>query len=210
MAKAGAKRRWGNSVPDRNEQFELKRQAVLRTAARTYSERGVSETTLSEIAQRLHISKPALYYYFRSKDEILFECHRLGIDAIANPAKPLPGPGEQTARERLVEFLHRYTRMVTDDFGTCLVMTGVSSLEPRNRRAAVAGRRQVDQMLREILADGARDGSLGACDPKMTAMFIFGALNWIPRWYKADGSLTVDQLAERVTAFVLNAVGGKG
>jgi len=84
MTKARAKRAWGDSVPNRDEQFELKRQVVLRTAARTYSQRGFYETTLADIADELNISKPTLYYYFKSKDDILFECHRIGIDAIIN------------------------------------------------------------------------------------------------------------------------------
>ena len=204
--KARSKRAWGESVPNRDEQFELKRQVVLRTAARTYCKRGFYETTLTDIAAELHISKPTLYYYFKSKDDILFECHRLGIEAIIDGETRMPGAGEASGRERLEEFLRRYVRMVVDDFGTCLVMTGTNALEPENRGKVIAGRRQIDSMLRVILDEGVRDGTLDWPDPKLTAMFIFGAMNWIPRWYHADGTLGLDQLTERLTALVMRAI----
>ena len=208
MAKA-TKRAWGESVPNRDEQFELKRHMVLRTAARTYSRNGFHETTLADIADALNVSKPALYYYFRSKDDILFECHRLAIAAITDADHPMPTPQEADGRARLEEFVRRYVRMVVDDFGTCLVMTGTNALEPENRGTVVEGRRQIDTMLREILEHGNADGTLTCPDPKLSSMFIFGAMNWIPRWFHADGSLTVEEVAERLIDFVMEAVGRK-
>ena len=48
-----------------------KREAVLRTAVQLFLEQGYHGTTLNDVAERLNITKPALYNYFRSKDEIL-------------------------------------------------------------------------------------------------------------------------------------------
>ena len=205
MVKASTKRAWGESVPNRDEQFELKRQVVLRTAARTYSKRGFYETTLADIADELNISKPTLYYYFKSKDEILFECHRIGIEAITDGDKPMPTAAEATGRQRLEEFIRRYVRMVVDDFGTCLVMTGTNALEPENRGRVIEGRRKIDGMLREILDQAVKDGTLDCPDPKMTAMFIFGAMNWIPRWFHMDGALTLADVTDRLMDMVLRA-----
>ncbi|WP_293456366.1 TetR/AcrR family transcriptional regulator [Phenylobacterium sp.] len=206
MAKATPKRPWGEGIQDRGEQYELKRQVVLRTAARIYTQRGFHETTLTDIAEALNISKPTLYYYFRSKDEILFECHRLGIEAITDGETPMPPPGEGTARERLHEFLRRYVRMVVDDFGTCLVMTGANALGPENRAEVVGGRRQIDGMLRGILEEGARDGTIVCDDIMLTSMFIFGAMNWIPHWFHREGEINVDTLSVRLVAFVDRAL----
>lgn len=206
MTKA-TKRAWGEAIPNRDEQFELKRQVVLRTAARIYSRNGFHETTLADIADKLNVSKPALYYYFRSKDDILFECHRLAIEAITDGDNPMPSRAEASGRERLEEFLRRYVRMVVDDFGTCLVMTGTNALEPENRGQVVEGRRQIDLMLRELLEHGNADGTLDCPDTKLTAMFIFGAMNWIPRWFHADGSLGLEEVADRLIEFVLQAIG---
>src|SRR6188472_3016567 len=55
-----------------------KREAVLQTAVQLFLEQGYHRATLNEVAERLNITKPALYNYFRGKDEILFECWALG------------------------------------------------------------------------------------------------------------------------------------
>jgi AcrR family transcriptional regulator len=207
MAKV-TKRAWGVAIPNRDEQFEQKRQAVLRTAARTYSKRGFHETTLADIADELNVSKPTLYYYFKSKDDILFECHRIAVEAITDGDTPMPTAAQMNGHDRLLEFLKRYVRMVIDDFGTCLVMTGTNALEPENRGTVIKShRRRIDTMLREILEDGIKDGTLDCPDPKLTAMFIFGAMNWIPRWFHLDGTLTTEELTVRLTDFVLRAIG---
>jgi AcrR family transcriptional regulator len=206
MSKATPKRQWGETIPDRGEQFEMKRQVVLRTAARIYTERGFHGATLADIAEELNISKPTLYYYFKSKDEILFECHRLGIEAVRDDGAPMPPQDAGRARERLHEFLRRYVRMVVDDFGTCLVMTGTNALDPENRAEVVAGRRQIDRMLRAILEEGHRDGAFDCPDSKVTAMFIFGAMNWIPHWFHREGEIDVGELSARLIGFVDRAL----
>ena len=113
-------------------------QRILDAAHRVFLRRGTAGARMQEIADEAAVNKALLHYYFRSKDEILFEVHRIGIEAITDGDTPMPGPGEGTGRERLHEFLRRYVRMVVDDFGTCLVMTGTNALEPENRAEAPA------------------------------------------------------------------------
>jgi AcrR family transcriptional regulator len=199
------KRAWGVEIQDRNEQFRLKRQVVIETAARTFNERGFYKTTLSDIAEELHIAKPTIYHYFKNKDEILFECHRIGIEQIT--AEPLPDRVD--GAEQLREFIRRYVHMVVGDFGTCLVMTGTIALEPENRDWVRKGRKDIDKILREIISRGHKDKSLAPCDPKVTAMFIFGAMNWIPYWYHSDGEISVDALVDSVIDFVMRSLAAR-
>ncbi len=196
------KRAWGFDIQNRNEQFRLKRRVVIETAARTFNQRGFYKTTLADIAEELHIAKPTIYHYFKNKDEILFECHRIGIEQITG--EPLP-QGVDGA-EQLREFIQRYVRMVVSDFGTCLVLTGTIALEPENRDLVRKGRKEIDNILREIIARGIGDGSIVACDPKVTASFIFGQMNWIPYWYHSDGEISVDDLAAREVEFVMRSL----
>ena len=71
---------WSNVVVSRDEQFRLKRNALLREAARAFSGRGYHNTSLDDVAAVLGVTKAALYHYVRSKQEILFECHMLSLD----------------------------------------------------------------------------------------------------------------------------------
>jgi AcrR family transcriptional regulator len=200
------RRAWGHEIQDRSEQHRLKRQVVIETAARTFNQRGFYKTTLADIAEELHIAKPTIYHYFKNKDEILFECHRIGIEQIIG--KPLPEGVNGAAQ--LEEFIQRYVRMVVSDFGTCLVLTGTTALEPQNRDLVRKGRKEIDNMLREIIARGIADKSITPCDPKTTASFIFGQMNWIPYWYHSDGEISVEELAAREVEFVMRSLAKGG
>ncbi len=52
---------------------ETKREAVLQTAAQLFLEKSYTRTSLNDVAERLHITKPALYHYFQNKEELLVE-----------------------------------------------------------------------------------------------------------------------------------------
>lgn len=66
----------------------LKRFAILRTAAELFNERGFCETSLNELAKRLNVTKPSLYYYVKNKDDILLQIlNQATIEC--TPAMPL-------------------------------------------------------------------------------------------------------------------------
>ena len=196
---------WSGAIQDRNEQFELKQQIVLRTAARVFSQRGFHQTTLSDIAKELHIAKPTLYHYFKSKDEILLQIQQAAI-AQMTTIELGPETSAISGRDLLEKFIVRYVEMIVDDFGTCLIKTGDLPLEPANRTIVRKGSKEIEKMMREILRRGVKDRSLATPDPKITAMFLFGSLNWIPYWFKPDGELSVEQLAQRITKSLLAGI----
>src|ERR1700733_4784159 len=64
---------------DRRRDPNGKKEAVLQTAVQMFIEKGYRQTSLDDVAKRLKITKPALYYYFHNKEEIYLECYRRGI-----------------------------------------------------------------------------------------------------------------------------------
>jgi AcrR family transcriptional regulator len=196
---------WRNVGLDRTEQHRLKRHAVLKAASRAFAARGYFQTSLADIAKEFNLNKATLYHYFKSKEEILFEIHTHAIASITD-GQPIREAASATGRERLEAFVDRYIDMLIDDFGACLVLTDIKPLEKASYDQCVAGRRGIDRLLRGILQDGKEDGSLAPMDPKTTASFIFGALNWICHWYHAEGEVTPQALKQRALAFVLHGV----
>src|ERR1019366_6904818 len=67
---------------DRRRDPATKRGAVLKTAAQLFLEKSYGRTSMNDVAERLHITKPALYHYFDNKEDILVECYRLGVGLI--------------------------------------------------------------------------------------------------------------------------------
>lgn len=186
---------------DRRRARSKKREAVLRAAARLFLEVGYGRATLSMVADALHITKPALYTYFDSKEAILVECNRMGF-TLVNAAIDTIAKSEGTGLEKVHALLRAYVAVLLEDFGACLVRVDDRELSEPERLAVRKGKRAIDQRIRSWIRAGINDGSIAPCDPKLAAFTIFGALNWAPSWYRADGPWTVaqvsDQMAERL------------
>src|SRR5690242_11520758 len=105
---------------NRRRDPETKRDAVLQTAAQLFLEKSYGRTSLNDVAERLRITKPALYHYFQNKEEILLECYRLGtgmIGEILNDIAARCGTG----LEKVQAFIHSYANVMTVNFGRCVM-----------------------------------------------------------------------------------------
>jgi hypothetical protein len=65
---------------------------------------------------------------------------------------------------------------------------------------------EIDQGIRQLLREGISDGSIGTCDPKMTAFAIAGALNWIAHWYRDNQSMTSVEIAAAFERIFFNGL----
>lgn len=169
---------------------------MILTAARAFRERGYHNTSLDDIAARLSVTKPTIYHYVTSKEQILFECFRTGLDLIRSAFVEIQG-SRATGRERLMLVLRRYLEAVTSDFGWCMVRAEDQDLGADMSRQIGALKTEIDRGLRGLIEEGIADGSIAPCDPKMAAFALAGSLNWISHWYRADDSLRPDEIADR-------------
>lgn len=205
----GSPTRWGSNGPRRKQEPELKRLAILSTAAQLFNERGFYETSLNELARRLHVTKPSLYYYVESKDDILLQILSQAmaeIDPAIEAATHAPN-----GLEMLRIFVTRYARVLVGDFGKCLVLCGTIPLAPASREQLAPSYRRIDQAVRRMVSKGVADGSINRCDPKIAAFALFGALHWMTSWYR-DGGLSPEELGAHIFEIFengLRAAGGR-
>jgi AcrR family transcriptional regulator len=171
-----------------------KREAVLRTAVALFLEQGYHRTTLNDVAERLNITKPALYNYFRGKDEILFECWAVGNERVDDCITEIAA-GSGTGLSRLRKLIVRYAEVMTTDYGKSLVRFDVRDLTEHNRKVVNAAKKKIDSAFRDYIAEGISDGTIRPCDPKLSAFAIAGSLNWIGHWFEPGGPMTADAIA---------------
>ncbi len=198
-ARRAAPARWGYEVQNKEEQSALKRLAILRTAAQLFNERGFYATSLNDLATLLNVTKPSLYYYVKSKDDILLQILHHAMDQI-EPAITVAEKTGSNGLEKLRIFVGSYVQVLTGDFGKCLVLSGTTPLDPDSRSQVAPAFRRIDQAVRRMIATGVDDGSVTPCDPKIAAFALFGSLHWMTSWFRADGELSADQMAEQLFA----------
>lgn len=179
--------------------LDIKRDAVLQTAAQLFLETGYRQTSMRQLAARLNITKPALYYYFRTKEELLIECYREGIESIEAAllgALDCKGNGLQKVKA----YIHAYaTAIVTYDFGRCVAALDDSELSDQARRQVRTLKRRIDAALRGYVEEGIADGSIAPCNAKMASFAMAGAVNWIGTWYRPNGSLSPQEIVTEFT-----------
>lgn len=201
-----AKTKWNNEIPDKEKIRNIKRRALLNTAAQIFNERGYHRTTLDHVSERLGVTKPTLYYYIKSKEDILFQCSRMALSDMNDALQSVNDP-TRTGRQRLEELMAQYFDLVITDFGKCLVICDVHAFSDENQKILLQARRQIDDAVQEIIRIGIADKSIAECNPRLTTFAIFGAYNWVSHWYDADGSMSAEDIKEGFITFLINGLG---
>jgi AcrR family transcriptional regulator len=184
---------WRNGRKTRSDRG-LKREAVIHAAARAFNERGYHNTSLDDIAAALEVTKPTIYYYVENKEQLLFACFCAGLAPI-RAAFDDARASDEPARARLRSVLLRYAQAIASEFGWCMVRAEDQDLSAQMRAHVKSLKSEIDQGIRRLLREGIADGSIGTCDPKMTAFALAGALNWIAHWYRDNQPQTAAQIA---------------
>src|SRR5215204_2697003 len=184
---------WGGRR--RREDHDSKREAVIRTAAQAFNERGYHNTSLDDIATALGVTKPTVYYYVQNKEQLLFECFQAGLVPIREALRRAEAM-EGTSRDRLREVVRNYAIAIASDYGWCMVRAEHQDLGPELSARVRVLKSEIDRGIRRLLTAGRDDGSIAIGDAKLTAFALAGALNWIAHWYRPGQSHSAAAVAD--------------
>ena len=164
--------------------------------------RVIARPSMGELAKWLKITKPALYHYFRNKEEILVTCYQYGIASIESG---LDGAlvGHGSGLDKVQAYIEAYaTAVVSHEFGRCVAMLDDSSLSASARREVRNLKRRIDTSIRGYIEDGMTDGSVAKCNAKLASFAIAGAINWIGTWYQPGGALTAEEIGREFASLL--------
>src|SRR5262249_10122869 len=125
---------------------------------------------------------------------ILYVCHDYSLGLILKELKTVEQstlPPDRQIHRLIVSFVHLFIDAL---HGTAWTLE-VEALSPPLLKKVIAKRDRIDKGFRRILAEGMRTGAFAERDPKLTSFIIFGAINWIPRWYDPAGKSTSHDIA---------------
>ncbi|HEY7565712.1 MAG TPA: TetR/AcrR family transcriptional regulator [Acidimicrobiia bacterium] len=195
-------------VPEGGRTPGRSRADVVEAAGRLFAARGYHGTSMRELGRALGLFGSSLYSHISSKEDLLVEVVARGADLFqrsAEEALSRPGPGA----ERLAALIEGHIAVVLDhldEVRTFLYEAG--ALDGTRRGQVLAARDRYEESFRQVLAEGAADGSLAAdLDPRLGAIFVLSILNAIERWYRPEGRWGREDLAARVFAFVREGIG---
>jgi AcrR family transcriptional regulator len=196
---ATANERKEPSTPPRRRQRE-----VLETAARVFHENGYESTSIQDIAESIGILKGSLYYYIRSKEDLLYEI-LLGVheDALRNIKRLDDFEGDALQKVRAFVVLH-FTFNAENLTKMGVFFHDFRSLSKERRKTIVKARDYYDGVIRGLIRQGQKESIICQdVDPKVAAMGIMGMLNWIYQWYVPSGSRTAEEIADEFATLVV-------
>lgn len=176
----------------RPSNWEGRAAEVLDAAARTLNAEGLTNASLDSVARSLRITKSALYYYFGSKEDLVFKCYlrscQLACEAVEDALRQ-PGTG----RERLAYYIRR---LISPSNPPIAFVGEIEFLEAAHRDELRVLVHRHHQALVDLLESGAADGSLSVLNSNLLVYALKGAMNWIPVWLKPGGTLSLEVIAD--------------
>jgi AcrR family transcriptional regulator len=194
---------------DRKRNPDGKRVAVLHTAVRMFLERSYGRTSMDDVATQLNITKPALYHYFRNKEEILVEIYRLGTDLIDEMLDSIEAD-EKPGLDKVADFIAGYIQIVTGDFGRAVIRLDDGELSKAGRKLVRGRKREIDHRLRAIIENGISDGSIASCDAKIASFILAGAIHGMAAWYEPAGPLKLSAITSQYARILTAGMAADG
>ena len=181
------------------------RQTILRAAARVFRRRGFAATGMRDIAAAADLSPGNLYYYFRSKQELLFFCQDHSLQRMLSTCRAVRA-GRLGAAERLGAVIRAQVACMLDELDGAAAHTEVEALPPRLRARIVAKRDRYEAAVRRIVAAGVRARAFAPCDPVLVTRALLGAVNWTARWYRPEGERRPAELADAFADYLVRGL----
>lgn len=172
------------------------RASILERAAQLICEQGYDGTSMQQIALACGLTKPGLYHYVESKEDLLGGIMSHGMDVfeqqVLEPVQQIEDP-----LARLEECMRRNVLLCTRGWSrhTTVILHETQTLRNAAGRAINARKKKYVAFLETSIAEAIARGQIRKVDPTIAAFSFLGTVLWIYKWFRRDGRLTDDAIA---------------
>jgi AcrR family transcriptional regulator len=180
-------------MSDERSAYDEKLESILRTAASIFAEKGYHQASIRDIARGTGVSLSGLYYYFDSKEELLFliQDHAFGtlLDSLEQMLAGVHDP-----HRRLRILMENHLRYFIGAKAEMKVLSHEGeSLTGHYRRTVNAKKRRLSDMASEILREIRPEGGI---DLRVATFALFGMMNWLYNWHQPEVDVPVERLVD--------------
>ncbi|MFP4214082.1 MAG: TetR/AcrR family transcriptional regulator [Desulfohalobiaceae bacterium] len=185
-------------------------QEVLNEAHELFYEKGYEKASMREIAERVGISKAAMYHHFANKEEILYTiCLQAGEMIKENMRRAISRNmrTEMPLKEQLTNILFKYTSSyIKNKNFNKILLYDIESLPFEKKRGILDMEKDNVHQLRSYLQEQMDMGRLKPCNLTVLTFCLFGSVHWLYFWYKDDKALSLRDVVRQIVDIHLNGV----
>jgi AcrR family transcriptional regulator len=190
-----------------NARKELVREELLDKAADLFSRKGLSSTSINDIADALSLKRSSIYYYFKNKEEIIREIFLGEYERRVAELSSLLERDDLSDQERLTAAIEGAIAQRLHGGSRFIIFDRLEAEAPAELRASYNRcRRQILDYYTRIIEDGVRSGAFRPVDAQLAAFAVIGMANWTALWFSPRGSKTPRQIAVALSDLVVRGL----
>jgi AcrR family transcriptional regulator len=191
---------------DKNTKYDRKLADILSAAAQVFAEEGYDRASIRTVAERAGVSVAGLYYYVRSKEELLYQIQFYVFDELVQRFKSDGATiGEPQARLELLVRNH-LDRFLANMSELIVCSREIDRIKGELGEKLDAKRREYFALVTRLFAELADQHGGGTVDARTAALALFGSINWIYTWYKPGSGPTAAEMAQNLVRLYLRGV----
>ena len=184
----------------------MTRDDILDAAAQVFRQKGFNGASMQDIAVAVNLQKASLYHHVSSKQEILLELLDRAIEMLTERIAPL-AQDSASADKKLRAMIRAYLQVLAEhaDLASVLLFEH-RSLESKHHARHIPNRDRFEALWRNVILDGTHAGLFACPDPGLTVRALLGSLNWTVTWYRPNGELSIEEIADRNANLLFNGL----
>jgi AcrR family transcriptional regulator len=181
-----------------------RRAQILNVATGLFDSDGYHATSLEQIAAAVGVAKASLYYYFKSKEDLLVALHQEMMVLLLDRQAELMADGTLSCEDVLRGIMHDIVGLMESHPGRLRIFFEAYRELPASVRAEISGqRREYRQSLAKLIGQGIEAGEFRDRDPELTSLAILGMCNWTYQWFRVDGTHDAAEIADNFHELVM-------
>jgi TetR/AcrR family transcriptional regulator, cholesterol catabolism regulator len=192
--------------PESKEPRNAREKELLEQALKLFSQDGYQDTSLQGIADALGVTRPLFYYYFKSKEDLLWRLIGHLGDALLTRARPL-ATSDRPPVERLRKLLEGHAETLFANHEAFRVY-----FEQRHHLKRDGDEMKMRQeaayigLIAGVIAEGQIGGYFRQGDPRVLALLVTGLANSTLRWYSPSGAIKAAELSELTAEIAVSGI----
>lgn len=180
---------------------------ILTASLELFDENGYHGTTVRQIANRVGVTVPALYYHHANKEAVLVALFDVSMSELNTRTEAAEAEAGEEPVERFALVVEAIVLYMTHRAHHAALDTEIRHVSPENRSRYAASRKRLELLMRRIVDDGVASGAFSVTDTEETVRAILGMAQSLPRWFQTGGPMSPSQLAEKYVDIAFHTVG---